>query len=406
MSTIEADPFFARRMSRFRASPSQLAAVRVRELIAQGRDIVKLTTGEPDFPTPDHVKEAAIRCMRENDIRYTPVNGTEDLRRAVQLKFERDNGLEFGLDQITVGHGTKQVLFDALMATLGAGDEVVLAAPYWTSYLDMIKLTGATPVVVRCPQAQDFRLTPAQLRAAITPSTKWLLFSSPSNPTGATYDARALKELAAVLLEHPHVHLLCDDVYEHLVFDGREFSTLAQVEPQLAARTVVCNGVSKAYSMTGWRVGFAGGPRHIIAQMSKMQSQSTAGIGSVNTAAAIAALTGPQQLVREHTLNLQRRRDILFEHLSRVEGLSCRLPQGAMYLFCGCDGFIGRTTPEGRRLVDDTDVVLYLLDSVGVALVQGEAYGLSPCFRASFVASEADLVRGARLIEQAYRALS
>ena len=405
MSALEADPFFAPRMSRFRASPSQLAAVRVRELIAQGRDIVKLTTGEPDFPTPDHVKEAVIRCMRDDDIRYAPVNGTEALRKAVQLKFQRDNGLEFGLDQITIGSGTKQVLFNALMATLAAGDEVIVAAPYWTSYLDMIKLTGATPVVVRCPQAQDFKMSAQQLREAITPATKWLLFSSPSNPTGATYSADELRELAAVLLEHPSVHLLCDDVYEHLVFDGRKFATLAQVEPRLGARTVICNGVSKAYSMTGWRVGFAAGPRHIILQMSKMQSQSTSGIGSVNAAAAIAALTGPQQFVRERTLNLQKRRDLLFEHLSRVEGLSCRLPQGAMYLFCGCDAFIGQTTPEGKRLADDTDVVLYLLDSVGVALVQGEAYGLSPCFRASFVAGEADLVRGAGLIDEAYRAL-
>ncbi len=400
------EDFFSDRSKRFRASPSQMAAVRVRELIAQGRDIIKLTTGEPDFPTPEHVKEAAAQCMRDNDIRYAPINGTEAMRRAAQAKFQRDNGLDFGLDEITVGSGTKQVLFNALMATLDAGDEVIIPAPYWTSYLDMVKMTGATPVVVQCPQQQKFKMSADQLRAAITPSTKWLLFSSPSNPTGATYSAAELNELATVLLDHPHVHILCDDVYEHLIFDGRQFATLAQVEPRLGSRTVICNGVSKAYSMTGWRVGFAAGPKHIIAQMAKMQSQSTSGIGSVNQAAAIAALSGPLELVKERTANLQHRRDILFEHLSPIGGVTCDLPEGAMYIFCGCDGFIGKQTPDGKVLKTDTDVVMYLLDTVGVALVQGEAYGSSPCFRASFVAAEPDLVRGAALIDQAYKALS
>ncbi|MFK7963265.1 MAG: aminotransferase class I/II-fold pyridoxal phosphate-dependent enzyme [Burkholderiaceae bacterium] len=397
--------FFAPRMKRFRASPSQLAAVRVRELIAQGRDIIKLTTGEPDFPTPDHVKQAVMQCMDANDIRYTPINGTEAIRRAVQHKFQRDSGLEFALNEITVGSGTKQVLFNALMATLTAGDEVIVAAPYWTSYTDMIKLTGATPVIVNCPATQQFKMTPAQLAQAITPATKWLLFSSPSNPTGATYSAAELSALAAVLLEHPHVHLLCDDVYEHLIFDGREFATFAQVEPRLAERTIICNGVSKAYSMTGWRVGFAAGPAHIIAQMAKMQSQSTSGIGSVNTAAAVAALTGPLEIVRERTMNLQHRRDVLHEHLSKTPGVTCQLPDGAMYIYCGCEDFIGKTTPGGQTLQTDTDVVMFLLDSVGVALVQGEAYGMSPCFRASFVASEPDLIRGAALIGQAFETL-
>lgn len=399
------DDFFSDRSKRFRASPSQLAAVRVRELIAQGRDIIKLTTGEPDFPTPDHVKEAAIQCMRDNDIRYSPVNGTEAMRRAVQAKFRRDNDLDFALDEIAVGSGTKQVLFNALMATLDAGDEVIIPAPYWTSYLDMVKMTGASPVVVQCPSQQHFKMTGDQLRGAITPKTKWLLFSSPSNPTGATYSAAELAELAKVLLEHPEVHILCDDVYEHLIFDGLRFATLAQVEPALAPRTVICNGVSKAYSMTGWRVGFAGGPKHIISQMSKMQSQSTSGIGSVNQAAAIAALSGSLDLVKERTANLQHRRDVLFEHLEPIDGVSCALPEGAMYIFCGCEGFIGKETPDGQTLQTDTDVVMYLLDSVGVALVQGEAYGSSPCFRASFVATEQDLIRGSELIAQAYRAL-
>ncbi len=397
--------FFAPRMSRFQPSPSQLAAVRVRELIAEGRDIVKLTTGEPDFPTPDHAKEAAIRVMRDNAIAYTPVNGTLEMRQAAQAKFRRDNDLDFALDEITVGSGTKQILFNALMATVSAGDEVIVPAPYWTSYPDMVKLAGGTPVFVRCVQNAGFKMSPEQLAEAITPRTKWLVFCSPSNPTGATYSARELSGLAEVLLDHPHVHVLSDDVYEHLVFDGREFATFAQVEPRLRGRVVTCNGVSKAFSMTGWRVGFAGGPKAIIANLSKMQSQSTAGVSAVSQAAAAAALTGPMDLVHERTANLQRRRDILFDRLSRIEGLACHRPEGAMYVYCSCAGAIGRRTPAGKPIENDTDFVLYLLDSVGVAVVQGAAYGFSPYFRASFVASEADLVRGADRIDQACRDL-
>jgi len=403
----DADPrdFFAPRMSRFRPSPSQLAAVRVRELIAQGRDIVKLTTGEPDFPTPEHAKEAAIAVMRENAIRYTPVNGLPEMRAAAQHKFRRDNALEYELDQITVAAGTKQILFNALMATVSAGDEVIIPAPYWTSYPDMVKLAGGTPVFVRCVQNAGFKMSAEQLEEAITARTKWLVFCSPSNPTGASYSAAELAPLAEVLLAHPQVHILSDDVYEHLIFDGREFATFAQVEPRLFERTVTCNGVSKAYSMTGWRVGFAGGRKDLIANMSKMQSQSSAGVSAVTQAAAAAALTGPQAFVRERTANLQRRRDMLFERLSRIPDLACDRPQGAMYIYCSCAGAIGKRTPEGKLLENDTDFVLYLLDSVGVAVVQGEAYGFSPYFRASFVAPEADLVRGAERIEQAVRAL-
>lgn len=397
--------FFAPRMSRFKPSPSQLAAVRVRELQAEGRDIVKLTQGEPDFPTPDHAKEAAIEVMRQNEIRYTPVSGTQPMREAAQAKFRRDNGLEYGLDQIAVGAGTKQVLFNALMATVSQGDEVIIPAPYWTSYPDMVLLAGGTPVIVQCGQNNLFKMRPEQLDEAITKNTKWLMFSSPSNPTGATYSPDELKALAEVLLRHPHVHILTDDVYEHLIFDGREFSTLAQVEPRLYDRTVTCNGVSKAYSMTGWRVGFAGGPREIIANMWKMQSQSTSGVSAVSQGAAVAALTGPQGFVRERTANLQRRRDILFEKLNGAAGLQCDVPEGAMYIFCSCAGTIGKRAADGRIIETDTDFTMYLLDSVGVAVVQGEAYGLSPYFRASFVAPEEDLVRGGDLIREACAAL-
>ncbi|MDH3699997.1 MAG: aminotransferase class I/II-fold pyridoxal phosphate-dependent enzyme [Alphaproteobacteria bacterium] len=397
--------FFAPRMSRFKPSPSQIASLRVRELQAEGRDIVKLTAGEPDFPTPDHAKEAAIEVMRRNEIRYTPINGLQPMREAAQLKFRRDNGLEYGLDQIAVGAGTKQVLFNALMATVGAGDEVIIPAPYWTSYPDMVLLAGGTPVVVQCGQNNLFKMRPEQLEEAITDKTKWLMFSSPSNPTGATYSPAELKALSEVLLKHPHVHILTDDVYEHLLYDGREFSTFAQIEPRLYDRTVTCNGVSKAYSMTGWRVGFAGGPKEIISNMSKMQSQSTSGISPVSQGAAVAALTGPQEFVRERTANLQRRRDMLFEKLSGAEGLNCDLPEGAMYIFCSCAGTLGKRTPDGKVIENDTDFTMYLLDSVGVAIVQGVAYGLSPYFRASFVAPEEDLIRGGDLIQQACAAL-
>ncbi len=406
MTNSDTGDFFASRMRRFRASPSQLAAVRVRELISAGHDIIKLTTGEPDFPTPEHVNDAAIQCMRENEIRYTPVNGTLEMRKAVKEKFLRDNELDYGLDEIAVASGTKQVIFNALMATLNAGDEVIITAPYWTSYPDMVKLPGGKPVIVQCVADNGYKLSNEQLRDAINSNTKWLVINSPCNPTGATYTHEELAALAEVLLDHPHVHILSDDVYEHLIFDGRAFATLANVDARLKHRIVTCNGVSKGYSMTGWRVGFAGGPRHIIAQMSKMQSQSSAGISAVSQAAASAALTGPLDYVRERTRDLQRRRDILFAELARIKELSCRSPQGAMYIYCGCEAVIGKTTPDGRVIETDTDFVTYLLDSVGVAVVQGEAYGSSPCFRASFVATDAELARGARLIGQACGALT
>ena len=323
------------------------------------------------------------------------------MREAAQLKFKRDNDLDYGLDQLTAGSGTKQILFNALMATVGAGDEVIIPAPYWASYPDMVQLAGGTPVIVNCGQNNLFKMRPEQLEEAITENTKWLMFCMPSNPTGAVYTPDEMRTLADVLLKHPHVHILTDDVYEHLIFDGHEFSTFAQIEPKLYDRTVTCNGVSKAYSMTGWRLGFAGGPKEIIANMCKMQSQSTSGVSAVAQAAAIAALEGPQEFVKERTANLQHRRDILFEKLNAAKGLQCDLPDGAMYIFCSCAGTLGKTAPDGRVIENDTDFTMYLLDSVGVAVVQGVAYGLSPYFRASFVAPEDDLVRGGDLIIKA-----
>ena len=396
---------FAPRMGRFKASPSQMASARVRDMVANGLDIVKLTAGEPDFPTPDNAKAAAIACMDANEIRYTPINGLPEMRQAVQFKFKRDNNLDYDLDQIAVGSGTKQILFNCLMATVSKGDEIIIPAPYWASYPDMVQLAGGTPTVVNCNQNNQFKMRPEQLAEAITVNTKWLMFSSPSNPTGATYSLDELRALAEILLAHPHVYILTDDVYEHLIYEGRSFHTLAEVEPALYDRTVTCNGVSKGYSMTGWRVGFAGGPKDIIANMSKMQSQSTSGSSAVSQAAAIAALTGPQEFVMERTANLQRRRDILFDKLNKSNGLKCDLPEGAMYIFCSCAGIIGKKAPNGKLIETDEDFTMYLLNSVGVAVVQGDAYGLSPFFRASFVAPEADLIRGGDKIQEACAAL-
>jgi aspartate aminotransferase len=398
-------PTLAPRMSRFQPSPSQIATARARDLEAGGRTIVKLTAGEPDFPTPRHVKQAVLDAMEVNNTKYTPINGTIPMRQAVSAKFKRENNLDYGIDQITVGAGTKQILFNCLMASVSAGDEVIVPAPYWTSYPDIVKMAGGTPVAVTAGQNQAFKMRPEQLEEAITPATKWLILSSPNNPSGATYTADELRAFAAVLAKHPHVWVLTDDIYEHLLYDGREFVTLAQVAPEMYERTVTCNGVSKSYSMTGWRVGYAGGPKEMIQAMSKVQSQSTAGVSSIGQAAATAALNGPQAFIKDRTANLQYRRDILLDYLNAADGLSCDRPEGAMYIFCSCAGAIGKRTPEGKLIETDGDFTNYLLDSVGVAVVLGEAYGLSPYFRASFVAPEEDLHKGGKLIQQACAAL-
>ena len=400
------DNFFAPRMSRFKPSPSQIASQRVRELIAEGKDIIKLTAGEPDFPTPLHVKWSVMQAMDRDEARYTPVNGTLEMRKAAQIKFARDNDLHFGLDEICVGSGAKQVLFNILMATVSQGDEVIIPSPYWASYPDMVLLAGGKPIFVDCPQNRGFRMSPEDFEAAITPKTKWLMICQPSNPAGVVYSCEELKAIADVAMRHPHVHILSDDVYEHLIFDERKFYTIAQIEPRLRHRTVTVNSVSKAFSMTGWRVGYGGGPSDIIANASKMQSQSTAGSSSIGQAAAVAALIGDQSLIIARTADLQRRRDILHGALNQADGLHCDLPEGAMYCFCSCAGALGKRTPDGKIIENDTDFTMYLLDHVGVAVVQGAAYGLSPYFRASFVATEEDLIRGGERIQKACRDLS
>ncbi len=404
MSTTAA--LIAQRMHRIKPSPSSAASARVRELQAQGRDIVGLTTGEPDFPTPDHIKQAAVHALATDQTRYTNPDGTAQMKAAVQLKFRRENGLDYAPDQIIVSTGSKQSLFNALLATVEDGDEVIIPAPYWVSYIDMVLLAGGRPVVVSCLEEHGFKLQAEQLARAITPRTKWVVFCSPNNPSGATYSAAEMKALAQVLLPHPKIHVVSDDIYEHLIYDGRSFATMAQVEPALYDRTLTVNGVSKAYAMTGWRLGYAAGPKALIRNMAKLQSQSTTNPSSISQAAAIAALTGPQDFIATRCREFQQRRDIVVRMLNAIPGLSCSTPQGAFYVFPSCAGLIGRRTPAGEVLRTDRDVILYFLDEAGVGVLQGEVYGMSPYFRISTASSLAMLEEGCRRIGRAVARLA
>lgn len=389
------------RLSRIRMSPSTLAAQRVRDLRAAGRDIVGLTIGEPDFETPAHVKAAVVDALARNETRYPPIAGIPLLREAVRRKFIRDNGLDYTVDQIMVGTGSKQILFNVFQATLAAGDEVIIPAPYWISYLDMTLVADGTPVTVDCSMDNGFKITPAQLEAAITPRTRWLMINSPGNPSGAIYSRGELLALAEVLRRHPQVWILSDDIYEHLRFDGVEFCTMAQVAPDLAERTLTVNGVSKAYAMTGFRLGFAAGPRELINGMIKMQSQSTAGVNTLSQWAAVAALEGPQEFLAAHAAAYQQRRDGMLDILDRVPGISCDRPQGAFYLFPRIEGLLGRRTPQGQVLETEQDVVIYMLEYAGVAVVQGGAYGLSPHLRISIAYDMESVIEGGRRIAAA-----
>ena len=397
--------FFSPRLGRIKHSPSNAATQKVRELRAEGRDIIGLTIGEPDFPTPDNVKRAVAEAMARDDTRYTTVDGTDEMKDAARLKFKRENGLVYAREQITVANGAKQIVFNAMMATLSTGDEVLIPAPYWVSYLDMALVADGTPVAITCSEDNGFKLTPAQLAAAITPRTKWLVLNSPGNPTGATYSRAELAALAEVLLRHPHVWILTDDIYEHLLFDGREFCTIAQVEPRLYERTLTVNGVSKAYSMTGWRIGYAGGPKELMRNMAKLQSQSTSNPCSISQAAAVEALTGPQEYVHLRTREFEERRNVVVPLLNAAPGLRCRMPEGAFYAFPSCAGVLGRKTPAGKLLETEQDFALYLLDN-GVAGIQGEAYGLSPYLRFSIATDLATLQEACARIQRACAALT
>lgn len=396
--------FFAPRLDRITLSASNVATQRVRELRAAGRDIIGLTIGQPDFETPPHVKQAVAAALARNETRYPPIDGVPELKAAARLKFQRENALDYRTDQIMVGTGSKQLLYSALMATVGEGDEVIIPAPYWISYLDMTLVADGTPVVVPCRPEDGFKLTPRALDAAITPRTKWLIINSPCNPTGAMYSRSELEALADVLLRHPQVWVLSDDIYEHLTLDDNEFATMAQVEPRLYERTLTVNGVSKAYAMTGFRLGYAGGPQPLIRAIIKMQSQSTAGICSISQWAAVEALTGPQEFIKDRAASFQARRDRVLELLKDVPGLSAHKPQGAFYLFVNCGGLIGRQTPQGAVLATEQDVVMYLLDA-GVAVVVGAAYGMSPYFRMSIATDSPSLEEACRRMRVAVAAL-
>ncbi|MFV0491348.1 MAG: pyridoxal phosphate-dependent aminotransferase [Pseudorhodobacter sp.] len=355
------------------------------ELKAQGLKVISLSSGEPDFPTPPHVIEAAHAAVLGGDTKYPPQTGKPALLRAVQAKFRRDNGLDYALDQVLTGNGGKQLIFDALMAGCNRGDEVLVPAPGWITYADIVHLAGAVPVRVDCPESLGFRLDPASLAGSITPRTRWLILNFPNNPTGAMCTREDLREIADILLRHPDIWVISDDIYEHLIYSGN-FATIAQVEPRLKDRTITINGLSKAYAMTGWRVGYAGGPKAAIAAMNAIQLQATGGICTAAQAGAVAALEGPQDYLAERLAIYRARRDLVVEAMSGIEGVSCRIPDGAFYVFPGIAGLMGKLTPAGTRIETDTDFVLALLAEAQVTTVQGSAYGMSPYFRISYAA--------------------
>jgi len=396
----------AARMGRFQMSPSAATSQRARELSLAGHDIIALSSGEPDFQTPDHIIDAAYAAAKAGQTKYTTTSGTAELKAAVADKFRRDNGLEYTADEIIASSGAKQILFNVLMSTVEAGVEVIVAAPYWVAYAQMTEMAGGTTVSVPTTKESGFKLAPEVLEQAITPRTQWLMINSPSNPSGAVYTHDELAGLAEVLRRHPHVGVISDDIYEHILFDGRTFATIAAVAPDLKDRTVMINGASKAYAMTGWRIGYAGGPAALMKEMGKMQSQATAGPCSVSQAAAVAALAGPQHFIAERAKAFEHRRDLVVSMLNQATGLSCARPEGAFYLFPSCEGLIGRRTPSGKVIENDTDFVRYLMDEHGVATVQGAAYGLSPHFRVSIAASEEELIAACERIQVACSSLT
>jgi aspartate aminotransferase len=395
----------AARVQRIKPSPSSAAADRAAELRRQGKAIVNLVVGEPDFDTPQHIRQAAFDAMERGETRYTPTAGTPALRAAIAEKLKRENGLTYDPKQIIVTCGAKHAIFNALAITVEAGDQVLIPAPYWVSYPDMTLACDGVPVVVPCPEDDGFKLTAAALEAAITPRSKWLIINSPTNPTGAAYSADELRALADVLLRHPNVLVMMDDIYEHIRYTDEAAPHLLTVEPALASRTLVVNGVSKTYAMTGWRIGYAAGPADLIGAMDTLQSQSTSNASSISQAAALAALTGDQSFVAQSVDVYRSRRDRALEALNAIPGIGCKAPDGAFYLYVNCGGLLGKTTPQGKRLDTDADVVLYLLEHAGVAVVAGTSYGLSPYFRMSIATAIEIIDEGCKKIAESVDAL-
>jgi aspartate aminotransferase len=374
-------------LRRVKASPTVAISAQARALKATGVDVIALSAGEPDFDTPDNIKDAAIAAIRNGATKYTDPDGTPELKAAICAKFKRENGLDYKPSQVHVAPGGKPVIFNALVASLSPGDEVLIPAPYWVSYPDMALLAGGEPVIIPTTVDDGFRLKPEALEAAITPKSKWLILNSPSNPTGAAYSRADLQALADVLLRHPQVWVLTDDMYEHLLFDGFEFATIAQVEPRLYDRTLTMNGVSKAYAMTGWRIGYAAGPEPLIKAMGKVISQTTSNPSSISQAAAVEALNGPQDFIAERAAHFEKRRDLVVSMLNQASGLKCAKPEGAFYVYPSCEGLIGKKTDAGKVIETDEDFAKELLASEAVAVVHGEAFGLSPFFRISYATS-------------------
>ena len=387
-------------LKRIQPSPTIAVTQKARELKAQGVDVIGLGAGEPDFDTPDNIKKAAIDAIERGETKYTAVDGIPELKEAICAKFKRDNGLDYKVSQVTVAPGGKPIIYNAMVATLNPGDEVVIPSPYWVSYPDMVLLAGGTPVIAQATIATNFKLTPEALEAAITPKTKWLIFNHPSNPSGAAYTHDELKKLTDVLVKHPQVWILTDDMYEHLVYDDFDFWTPAQVEPALYDRTLTMNGVSKAYAMTGWRIGYAAGPEVLIKAMGKVQSQSTSNPTSISQWAAVEALNGPQDFIAERGDVFKGRRDLVVSMLNQAKGIECPTPEGAFYVYPSCAGCIGKTTPGGTVIQSDGDFAAALLESEAVAVVHGEAFGLSPHFRISYATSTEALTEACERIQR------
>lgn len=392
--------FISDALQRVKPSPTIAVAGKARELKAAGHDVIGLGAGEPDFDTPDNIKQAAIDAINRGETKYTAVDGIPELKQAICRKFKRENDLDYKPSQISVGAGGKQVLFNALMATINPGDEAIIPAPYWVSYPDIVLLAGGTPVTVQTTLDTGFKLTAEELEKAITKKTKWLIFNSPSNPSGAAYTRDEIKALTDVLLKHEHVWVLSDDIYEHLVYDGFKFTTPAQVEPNLKDRTLTLNGVAKAYAMTGWRIGYAGGPEVLIKAMAALQSQSTTNPASISQWAAVEALEGPQDFIPKRAAIFKERRDLVVSMLNQASGITCPTPEGAFYVYPSCTGCIGKSTPKGIKLETDEDFVTALLEEDGVAVVHGAAFGLSPFFRISYAESTEALEEACRRIQR------
>ena len=380
--------FVADRINRIKPSMTVGINIKAKAMKEQGKDVIVLAAGEPDFNTPKNIRDAANKAMEEGKTKYVPGKGTPELQKAIQKKFKEDNNIDYSLDEIICGVGGKHIIYNAMMATINSGDEVIITAPYWVSYPDIVLLAEGKPVIVECPENQNFKIKPEQLEKCITPKTKWLMLNSPSNPTGAVYSKEELKDLAKVLINHPHVLIMCDDIYEKIIYDGLEFHTLASIEPSLKNRCLTLNGVSKSYCMTGWRLGYCGAPKEIIAAMNKIQSQSTTSTSSITMAASVEAISGPQDFILDHNKKFIKRRDLVVSKLNEIDGITCSKPDGAFYVYPNCQDILGKITPNGKKISSDEDFITYLLEDQGVAGVHGSAFGLSPYFRLSYATSD------------------